>query len=181
MCCSRTISPKPAQCCGSASYNPNTHTCCGGKVLSTAGISSPGCCGSTVYDRNQKVNRFCKTYFEKLLDRSRRALRWCLGSVEFLFWISVYFNKYFTNKVCAKMIYLMEYIAAACVVTLLFTPGALWVFSLKFSSQKHRMVTPVSARNKPVQFHLLFYNWYWCNLALKVCLGSFKAAASRRC
>lgn len=57
VCCARTISPKPARCCGSASYNPNTHTCCGGRVLSTAGITSPGCCGSTVYDRNQKVKK----------------------------------------------------------------------------------------------------------------------------
>ena len=61
VCCSRTIVRKPARCCGSASYNPNTHTCCGGRVLSTAGISSPACCGNTVYDRNKKVRTNCAT------------------------------------------------------------------------------------------------------------------------
>ena len=55
VCCSGTISPKPAQCCGRVPYNPNTQACCGGGVSSTSGISSPACCGNTVYDRNQKV------------------------------------------------------------------------------------------------------------------------------
>ena len=32
-------------------------------MLSASGISSPGCCGNKVYDRNQKVQKiFIKTY-----------------------------------------------------------------------------------------------------------------------
>lgn len=57
VCCSGTISSKPAKCCGSTSYNPSTHTCCRGRVVPTSGNSSPGCCGGTVYDRNQKVKQ----------------------------------------------------------------------------------------------------------------------------
>ena len=61
LCCWTT------KCCGRLPYNPFGKACCGGKVLSTQGMSSLACCGNSVYDRSKKVlkdlmhNRYCMT------------------------------------------------------------------------------------------------------------------------